>query len=187
MNKIFFHLVVLFTAFNSYGQSAKLEIVTKNNDTLREYKMRREYSFENNMVLDIEEELKVKDSNGDLKVFLPKDLKFFTFYRDGKLVRFDNIEDKVFGLLMYSNKLKLYKTIIPRYTPINLYVIVRPNGDRISWMEAMGLSRLISKKVLKREIFDCEITLKKVENNEIKINGEKGVIDLIIDYELNCY
>ena len=98
---MFFYLVVLFTAFNSYGQSAKLEIVTKNNDTLREYKMRREYSFENNMVLDIEEELKVKDSNGDLKVFLPKDLKFFTFYRDGKLVRFDNIEDKVFGLLMY--------------------------------------------------------------------------------------
>ncbi|MEL1247173.1 hypothetical protein [Flavobacterium helocola] len=186
MTKVF-SILFCFLAFYSYGQSSKLEIVTKNNDTLREYKLRREFSIENKLVLDVEEKLTVRDSKGDLKEFLPKDVKFFTFYRDGKLVRFDNIEDKVFGLLMYSNKLKLYKTIIPSYTPVNVYIIARPNNTRISYMEATGFSRLISNNVVLREISDCQITSNKIKNDELKIKGEKGVIQLIIDYELNCY
>jgi hypothetical protein len=54
-------------------------------------------------------------------------------------------------------------------------------------MEAMGLSRLISKKVITREITDCPTILEKVENKILKINGEEGVIELIKTYESDCF
>ena len=88
---------------------------------------------------------------------------------------------------MYSNKLQLLKVIKPGYTSINFYVIVRPNNGKISFMEAMGLGRLISKKVISREITDCTSVLEKVENKELKINGEIGVIELIKNYESSCF
>ena len=54
-------------------------------------------------------------------------------------------------------------------------------------MEAMGLSRLISNKVVLREISDCPVTMNKIETDELKIKGEEGVVSLIKDYEENCY
>ncbi|WP_310557684.1 hypothetical protein [Flavobacterium sp.] len=139
------------------------------------------------MVLDLQEKLVVFNLQGEKKVFSPNEIKSFRFTNDGKVVEFINLEDRLFGFLMYSNKLKLLKVIKPGYTAINFYVIVRPNNGKNSFIEAMGLGRLISKKVITREITDCPSVLEKVENKELKINGEIGVIELIKDYESSCF
>jgi hypothetical protein len=186
MRNLFILFVILFPLL-SIGQNVNIEIVTKENDTLKEYKTKGNYSFENTMVLKLEDKLTVYDAQGKKKEYLPADIKSFNFINNGKRVEFINIEDKVFGLLMYSNKLKLLKVIKGGYTTVNIYVIVRPNKGKVSFMEAMGLSRLISEKVINREITDCPVILEKVKNKTLKINGEEGVIELIKDYELNCY
>ncbi|MBF4466406.1 hypothetical protein [Flavobacterium sp. LC2016-12] len=185
------HFCILFfiflSAFKSIAQKVNIQIITKNNDTIKDYKIDANYSFENTMVLDLENKLKVYDTNDKKKEFLPNELKSFNFMNADKHVEFISIEDKVFGLLMYSNKLKLLKVIKPGYTKVNFYVVIRPNNGKISYMEAMGLSRLISKKVITREISDCPVILEKVENKTLKINGEEGVIELVKTYESDCF
>jgi hypothetical protein len=180
-------LFIFLSAFKSIAQKVNIQIITKNNDTIKNYKIKANYSFENSMVLDLENKLKVYDANDKKKEFLPNDIKSFNFMNGDKLVEFISIEDKVFGLLMYTNKLKLLKVIKPSYTKVNFYVVLRPNNGKTSYMEAMGLSRLISKKVITREISDCPIILEKVEKKTLKIQGEEGVIELIKNYESDCF
>lgn len=187
MKKQYYTFFLFFLVFNIFSQNIKLEIITKQNDTIKEFGLKSSYSFENSMVLDLQEKLVVFNVKGEKKVFSPSEVKSFSFTNDGKLVEFINIEDRLFGLLMYSNRLKLLKVIKPGYTTVNIYVIVRPNNGKISFMEAMGLSRLISKKVITREITDCPSVLEKVENKVLKINGEIGVVELIKDYESTCF
>lgn len=185
MNK--FLLLAVFFSIKIFSQSTRVEVITKENDTLRNYYLNANYDFENIMVLDLEDKLKVKEANGKKKEFFPNELKSFSFLREGKKVVFVNLEDKAFGLEMYSNKLKLYKLIIGGYTPINVYVIVRPNGGKISYMKAMGFPRLITKKVILQEISDCSAVTEKVEKNELKVRTEKGVIELVQSYESSCF
>nr|WP_315148738.1 hypothetical protein [uncultured Flavobacterium sp.] len=187
MKKLYCTFFCFFLALEIFSQNVKLEIITKQNDTIREFGLKRSYSFENSMVLDLQEKLVVYNMQGEKKEFSSSEVKSFSFTNDGKIVEFINIEDRLFGLLMYSNRLRLLKVIKPGYTTVNIYVIVRPNNGKISFMEAMGLGRLISKKVITREITDCPSVLEKVENKELKINGEVGVIELIKDYESSCF
>jgi hypothetical protein len=49
-------------------------------------------------------------------------------------------------------------------------------------MEAMGFSQLISEKVITREMSDCPETVKRVQDEILKVHGEKGVIELVKDY-----
>ena len=53
-------------------------------------------------------------------------------------------------------------------------------------MEAKGLSRLISKKEITKKMSDCQITIQKVEDKTLSVQGEAGVIELVKDYEMNC-
>ncbi|MNT35069.1 hypothetical protein D3C72_1710820 [compost metagenome] len=106
---------------------------------------------------------------------------------EGNILNYENIENKGFALIMYSNKLKLLKYVKPGYTSVNIYIIKRPNNGKVSYMEAMGLSRLISKKVITREITDCQSTIDKVEKKELAIQGESGVLELVKDYETSCF
>lgn len=187
MKRLQYALFLFLLAFSSFSQNVPLEIITKQNDTIREFGLKSGYSFENSMVLDLQEKLVGINAKEEKKEFYPNEVKSFSFTNDGKLVEFINIEDKVFGLLLYSNKLKLLKIIKPGYTSVNFYVIVRPNNGKTSFMEAMGLSRLISKKVITREITDCPTIIEKVESKELKINGEAGVIELVKEYESSCF
>ncbi|WP_035671762.1 hypothetical protein [Flavobacterium sp. 83] len=187
MRKIYYTLFLFFLVFKISSQNVQVDIITKQNDTIKEFRLKKDYSFENSMVLDLEKKLVVVNVKGEKKEFLPNELKSFSFTRENKRVEFINIDDNVFGLVMYSNKLKLLKVIKPGYTTVNIYVIVRPNNSKPSFMEAMGLGRLISKKVISREITDCPSVLEKVENKTLKISGEEGVVELIKDYESSCF
>lgn len=187
MKHFYLVLFIFLSAFKSIAQKVNIQIITKSNDTIKDYKIDGNYSSENLMVLDLENKLKVYDASNKKKEFLPTELKSFAFTNDGKLVDFITIEDKVFGLLLYSNKLKLFKVIKPGHTAVNFYVVERPNNGKISYMEAMGLSRLISKKVITREMSDCPVVLEKVEKKILKINGQEGVIELVKSYEADCF
>ncbi|MEL1255372.1 hypothetical protein AAEO57_16395 [Flavobacterium sp. DGU38] len=180
-------LFVILSSFDSIAQKVNIEIITKNNDTIKDYKINADYSFDNSMILDLQSKLKVYDSAGKKKEFLPNELKSFSFMNAGKRVEFISIENNVFGLLLYSNKLKLLKAIQAGYSKVNVFIVIRPNNGKISYMEAMGLSRLISKKVITREITDCPTILEKVENKVLKISGVEGVIELIKAYESDCF
>jgi hypothetical protein len=187
MRKSNYTLFLFFLVFKISSQNVQVNIITKENDTLKEFRLKKDYLFETLMVLDLEKKLVVVNGKGEKREFFPNEVKSFSFTRENKRVEFIAIEDNLFGLLMYSNKLKLLKVIKPGYTSVNFYVIVRPNNGKKSFMEAMGLGRLISKKVISREITDCPSVLEKVENKILKISGEEGVIELIKDYESSCF
>ncbi|MFB9107748.1 hypothetical protein [Flavobacterium gyeonganense] len=187
MNKLYFKIFIFLLSMQSIAQKVKIELITKNNDTIREYQIYSDYTFENSMVIDLQNKLVVYDAKDKKKEFLPSELKSFNFIRDNKRVEFINVEDKVFGFLMYSNKLKLVKAVSSGYTKVYFFIVIRPNNGKTSYMEAKGLSRLISKKVITREITDCPQILEKVENKTLKINGEEGVIELIKEYESDCF
>jgi hypothetical protein len=53
-------------------------------------------------------------------------------------------------------------------------------------MEAMGLSRLISLKVITRELGDCPDIIQKVDEKILKVHGMEGVVELAQYYEANC-
>ena len=187
MRKLHYTLFLFFLVFKISSQNVQVNIITRQNDTIKEFRLKKDYLFDHLMVLDLEKKLVVVNAKGEKREFLPNEVKSFSFTRENKRVDFIGIDNNLFGLLMYSNKLKLLKVIKPGYTNINFYVIVRPNNGKTSFMEAMGLGRLISKKVISREITDCPIILEKVENKILKISGEEGVIELIKEYESSCF
>jgi hypothetical protein len=187
MKNLYCTLTLFFISMIAFSQEVKLQIITKQNDTIKDYGISKSYSNSNTMVYELEGKLVVYNDNGDKKEFNPSEIKSFSFINNDKLVEFINIEDKVLGLIMYSNKLKLVKVIKHAYTPVNIYIILRPNNGKTSYMEAMGLSRLISKKVITREITDCPSVIEKVENSELRINGEEGVLEMVKYYESTCF
>ncbi|TDD77047.1 hypothetical protein [Flavobacterium caseinilyticum] len=187
MKKLHYTLFLFFLVFKISSQNVQVDIITNQNDTIKEFRLKKDYLLENLMVLDLEKKLFVVNGKGEKKEFFPNEVKSFSFTRENKRFEFIAIDDNVFGLLLYSNKLKLLKVIKPGYTTVNFYVIVRPNNGKKSFMEAMGLGRLISKKVISREITDCPSVLEKVENKILKISGEEGVIELIKEYESSCF
>lgn len=186
MKKILFVLLIVGVS-KSFSQISNVEIITKQNDTLKNVNLKVNYFSKVELNYKLQEKLVVLDKDGNKKEFLPADVRSFSLKYNDNLLNYENVDDKGFALLMYTNKLKLLKYVKPGHTSVNIYIIIRPNNGKISYMEAMGLSRLISKKVITREITDCQSTIDKVEKKELSIHGEEGVIELVKDYEASCF
>ncbi len=187
MNKLLIALLFIIGINTSFSQISDLVIITKENDTLKNVYLRNGSPNKIQCNLRIQEKLVISNGDGNEKELLPSDVTSFSLRFKGELLNYESVEGKGFAQIMYSNKLKLFRFIKMTYgSSINYYIIKRPNNGKISYMEAMGLSRLISEKVIKRELNDCAVTLKKVEDDELKVHGEEGVIELVKDYESNC-
>lgn len=187
MKKIAIIIVLLVGINKSFSQVTDLEIIMKQNDTLKNVELKMNFFSKVELNYKLQEKLVISDNSGNKKELLPNDVSSFSFKHGDKTYNYESVENKIFAQPLYKNKLKLFRFIKSGYTSINFYIIERPNNGKISYMEATGLSKLISKKVISREITDCPITISKVENKELRINGEEGVIELIKDYEINCY
>jgi hypothetical protein len=186
MKKILKLLLFFISYFYCNAQVNNVQIITKDNDTLKNVTLKMSTAFKHEFLNNLQQKIIYLDKDKNKVELLPSQVKSFKMFFDGEYMDFESIEDKGFAKLLYSNKIKLYQFIKYGYTSIHIFIIKRPNG-KFSFMEAMGLSRLISKKVIKREITDCPKTLEKVENKELKIHGIEGVIELAVDYETNCF
>ena len=184
MKKLLMSLLIIASNLCS-SQISQLKIITKQNDTISgAFKTR----YLNDPTKNYEFQEKIVFLNKKLETvkMIPSQVKSFSFKLGEEVVTYESREDKIFALVMYHNKLKLLRFSQRGYTPVDIYVIERPNG-KTSFLEAMGLSRRISLKVIKREMPDCPTTIDKVENDILKIKGEPGILELIKDYETNCY
>ena len=162
------------------------KIVTTQNDNLK-VKVITNKTSKIGFAQSIQTKIVVIGEDNLKKEYTPSEIKSIQVKLNNELIEFESVDDILFAELMYNNKLKLLKFIKKGYTSINIYIIKRPNSGKSSYMEAMGLSRLISNKVVLREISDCTVTMNKIETDELKIKGEEGVVSLIKDYEENCY
>lgn len=175
-------VLVIFAFCKCFSQIENVEIITKKNDTIKSAKLKMGHISKTNLEVLLQEKIVYLDKDGAKIKLLPTDVNSFSFTYDNELLRFENIQDRGFALEMYSNKLKLFKLITKAF---NVYIIKKPDG-KVIYMEAKGLSRLISKKEIDKEMSDCQSTLQKVEDKTLSVHGEKGVIELVKDYEMNC-
>lgn len=180
--KISILIFILFVFNTSFSQIKNVEIVTKKNDTIKNVELKMGYISKINLEVLLQEKIVYINETGVKIKLLPIDVNSFSFTFEDEILRFENIQDRGFALEMYSNKLKLFKLITPAF---NVYIIKKTDG-KVIYMEAKGLSRLISKKEIGKELAGCEITLQKVEDNTLSIKGEAGVVELVKDYEMNC-
>jgi|JI7StandDraft_1071085.scaffolds.fasta_scaffold92607_2 hypothetical protein len=157
--------------------------VTTQNDTITNLTLKNEGLFKGSLLMSLQEKLTVTNKQGITKSYLPNELKSFMLYYEGEKLQFESIDNKVFGVLMYVNKVKLVKINTRNYF---IYAFTRPNSGKTSYMEGKGLSRRITLNEIKKEMADCPITIKKVEDDVLKVHGEEGVIELVKDYESNC-
>ena len=179
----FLTLVLVFFGFcKSFSQIKNVEIITKKNDTIKGVELKMGHISKINLEVLLQEKIVYLDKTGSKIKLLPTDVNSFSFNFENEVLRFENIQDKAFALEMYSNKLKLFKFITRAF---NIYIIKKSNGEVI-YMEAKGLSRLISKKEITKAMPDCQSTLQKVEDKTLSVQGEAGVIELVKDYEMNC-
>ncbi|TDP59461.1 hypothetical protein [Flavobacterium dankookense] len=174
--------LVIFGFCNSFSQIQNVEIITKKNDTIKNVELKMGHISKSNLEVLLQEKITYLDKQGDKVKLLPTDVSSFSFTYDNEVLRFENIQDRGFALEMYSNKLKLFRV---KTNAFNVYIIKKSDG-KVIYMEAKGLSRLISKKEIAKAIPDCQSTLQKVEDKTLTIQGEAGVIELVKDYEMNC-
>ena len=186
MKKIILILCVMLSITQANAQNVFGKIVTTQNDTLK-VKVITNKTSKIGFAQSIQTKIVVIGEDNLKKEYTPSEIKSIQVKLNNELIEFESVDDILFAELMYNNKLKLLKFIKKGYTSINIYIIKRPNSGKTSYMEAMGLSRLISNKVVLREISDCTVTMNKIETDELKIKGEEGVVSLIKDYEENCY
>ena len=186
MKKIILILCVMLSITQANAQNVFGKIVTTQNDTLK-VKVITNKTSKIGFAQSIQTKIVVIGEDNLKKEYTPSEIKSIQVKLNNELIEFERVDDILFAELMYNNKLKLLKFIKKGYTSINIYIIKRPNSGKTSYMEAMGLSRLISNKVVLREISDCTVTMNKIETDELKIKGEEGVVSLIKDYEENCY
>lgn len=186
MKKIILILCVMLSITQANAQNVFGKIVTTQNDTLK-VKVITNKTSKIGFAQSIQTKIVVIGEDNLKKEYTPSEIKSIQVKLNNELIEFESVDDILFAELMYNNKLKLLKFIKKGYTSINIYIIKRPNSGKTSYMEAMGLSRLISNKVVLREISDCPVTMNKIETDELKIKGEEGVVSLIKDYEENCY
>lgn len=183
MNKNIFAFLLFFVFFNSFSQTQIVEIITKENDTIKKAELKNRYTLKNELIIGLQQKLVILDQNGAKKEYLPNELKSFTLIYENETIQYESIDDKVFGQLMYAGKLRLLKANTPAYW---VYIFKRPDNGRTSYMEGKGLSRRITLKVISREMADCPEVIKKVDDDILKVHGEEGVIELVKDYEVNC-
>lgn len=185
MKKLLICLFIVSSTLCS-SQISQLKIVTKQGDTIKNIAFKRRDLKDPTKNYKLQDEIVFLNQKLETVTMLPSEVKSFSFKFGDEVVTFESKFDKLFAFVMYSNKLKLLRFQKRGYTPVDIYVIERPNG-KTSYLEAMGLSRRISLKVIKRELPDCPTTIAKVENDILKIQGEPGILELVQDYETNCY
>lgn len=186
MKKIVILSVFSFFSFTGFAQDTFAKLVTTANDTLN-VKIKANQIFKSEFIFAIQEKIVVLNNDGTKTEYYPHQIKSFKVRYGDKMMEYESVDNKVFAELMYSNRLKLLRFIKPGYTSIHYYLIKKPNDGKTIYMEAMGLSRLISTKTVLREITDCPETARKIESDELKVKGEEGVINLVKDYEANCF
>lgn len=183
MKKILFPFLFALITIQGYSQPRLTYLVTKKNDTISRVSIKMNYIFQTDLMMKLQEKLVVEDIKGITTTYLPEDLKSFTLYSDGEKIQFESVDNRMFARLMYADKLKLLKV----NTRTNwIFILERPNDGRISYMEAMGLSRLISEKVITRELGECPDLIQKVNDRILKVNNQEGVVELAKYYEANC-
>ncbi|MDI1315891.1 hypothetical protein [Flavobacterium sp.] len=173
----------LLLAAQSYSQARITQIITKQNDTITDVILKNKYTFKNELFMNLQEKLIVVNMHGVKKEYLPNELYSFTLTYDNESFVYESIDDKLFGQLIYSDQLRLLKVNTRNFF---IFIFKRPKNGKTSYMEAKGLSRLISQNVISREMADCPDILKKVDDKTLKIHGVEGVIELIKYYEANC-
>lgn len=183
MKKIFLFSLCLLSAVKSNSQGRIIQIITKQNDTIVNVILKNKYTFKNELLMNLQEKLIVVNMHGVKKEYLPSELNSFTLTYDNESFLYESIDDKIFGQLIYSDKLSLFKVNTRNFL---VFIFKRPNEGKTSYMEAKGLSRLISQNVISREMADCPDLLKKVDDKILKVHGIDGVIELIKYYEANC-
>ncbi|KAF2517699.1 hypothetical protein [Flavobacterium foetidum] len=186
--------LLLCTSF-CFSQTYYGQIVTNQNDTLSvQILIKGNMIFKNNKILSLQEKITViKD--GTSKEYFPKDLKSFKIKMENKkVVTYDNINDSIFGERWYSNKVKLYYTLIkvetrqsPYFAINRVFVIKKPNAEKLTYLIPNGLSRLITQKEMLEKFSDCKTLHDKIAADEIKITNEEKLINFIIDYEKTCF
>lgn len=186
MKYIIIAIFIVGTNF-CFSQITKLEIVTIKNDTIKDIAFKRRDLYDPRLHYKLQDEIVYLNRKLESLKLQPSEVKSFNFKYGEEIVRYESMEGKLFALVMYSNKLRLLRYLHRAYTPVDIYVIQRPNGGKTSFLEAKGLSRRIALPEIKRGITDCPQTIEKVENDILKIHGEAGVVELIQDYELSCY
>lgn len=177
-----------------FSQTYYGQIINNNNDTISvQILIKGDMLFKNNKILSIQEKITVID-RGVSKDYYPADLKSFKIKMDKEIKIYDNIDNSVFAERFYSNKLKLYYKLIkvetkqsPYFAIYRVFLIKKPNQQEMTALIPNGFSRLITQSEMIEKITDCEISVNKIKNDEVKISNEKKLIDFVIDYENNCF
>jgi hypothetical protein len=163
-------------------------LITQENDTIL-VKIKFDVSDYNvNRLMYLQDEI-ITFRNNEKKIYVPAELKSFTIDINYKLITFDNINDTYFAERLYLNNVRLNKLVmqISHGHTIRYYIIKRPNQPIKKMIPALGLSNLITKKAMLKEIDDCKISYDKINNNEYKIKDEDYLIEFVKDFEKNCY
>ncbi|MEO6175045.1 MAG: hypothetical protein ABIP27_07830 [Flavobacterium circumlabens] len=188
ITKIILSFLLLVFCNISFAQKYFGQIVTIKNDTLSVEIKLDASSFNVNKLMYLQDKISVIQ-NGVTSTYLPKDLKSFKIRLEKEVASFESVDELSFAQILYSNKIKLYKVLnkISYNNIIRVYVIKKPNDTHYFNMQAMGLSRLITKNAMLPAIEDCKVSYEKINNDEIKIKDEKILVEFIKDYESNCF
>ena len=179
--------ILLFFKFCiGFSQIYTGEIINKTNDTLAvKIEIKGNPTFHNSRILSLMNRVSV--ISGDASIdYYPKDLKSFKIEMDNKIYVFDNIIDSEFAERLYTNKVKLYYTLVSNGELYRIFMIIKPNGE-IKNLFPNGFSRMITQKEMLKHFTDCQITQTKIEKDEFKIKNEENLIQFVKDYEANCF
>lgn len=185
----FFQLSLCFSQ-TYYGQ-----IINQENDTLNvQILIKGNMIFKNNKILSIQEKITVLN-NGVSKDYYPEDLKSFKIrMNNDKITTYDSVDNKFFAERYYSNKVKLYHTLVkietrqsPYFAIYRVFLVKKPNQEKMIELFPNGFSRLLTQKEMLEKFVDCRNSIDKISKDEIKIKNEEDLVNFIIDYENNCF
>jgi hypothetical protein len=192
--KLLFSIFFMFQLSLCLSQTYYGQIINNENDSINiQILIKGNMIFKNNKILSIQEKITVIDK-GASKDYYPSDLKSFKINMDKEIKIYDKVDNNTFAERLYSNKLKLYYKLVkvetkqsPYFAIYRVYLIKKPNNEEMTALIPNGFSRLITQNEMVAKINDCEVSVAKIKNDEVKITNEKKLIEFIVDYEKNCF
>lgn len=192
--KLFLSIFLMLQLSLCFSQTYYGQIVDNQNDTISvQILIKGNMIFKNNKILSIQEKITVINK-GVSKDYYPSDLKSFKIKIDSDIKTYDNVDNTIFAERFYSNKVKLHYKLVkeetkqsPYFVIYRVFLVKKPNEDKLIELYPNGFSRLITQKEMLEKFTDCKISFDKIQNDEIKITNEKKLVEFIIDYEKNCY
>ncbi|OMQ13559.1 hypothetical protein [[Flexibacter] sp. ATCC 35103] len=192
--KLFLSIALMLQISICFSQTYYGQIINNKNDTISvQILIKGNTIFKNNKILSIQEKITVIE-NGISKDYYPADLKSFKINMNKEVKTYDSIDNSTFAERFYSNKLKLYYKLVkvetkqsPYFAIYRVFLIKKPNQQDMTTLIPNGFSRLITQNEMLEKITDCEISVNKIKNDEVKISNEEKLIDFVIDYEKNCF